>query len=446
MAIGFTNAQKKIGTDVSDTTAVASDVLASEDFYLANGTKATGTIPTYSGSTEITENATLETEGKYLASDIVVNVSGEASGYVRPTGAPDIDTIAANAPDIVDNGTTYRPLYVLALMDTIASKTFSKTGTGVSTGGDAFVFSDEPSTLYVGNTTHTFDTAADISTSENWKARYVIVYGIQAIGDILGITVNLYLYRATYEMVGCSGTIFSYASTLFGTSTSSSGNKNIRYINIQNSSFSNDRISSSSYFCAYCVSLTTLNLPNSLTFINVSYFCSGCSSLTTLSSPNLTTLQGSDFCYNCRSLTILSLPDLTTLQGSYFCSSCSSLTTLSLPSLTTISNGGYFCYNCYNLKNIDLHSLTSSPLSFDTINIMNYTTFITLPIDFDFDAINFTGATGYTKSIAWFHHLATQLKDNSGGTAKTMVLGATNIALIPSADAATISAKNWTLT
>ena len=67
-----------IGTDVSDTTAVASDVLASEDFYLANGTKATGTIPTYSGGTEITENATLGTEGKYLASDIVVNVSGEA--------------------------------------------------------------------------------------------------------------------------------------------------------------------------------------------------------------------------------------------------------------------------------------------------------------------------------------------------------------------------------
>src|SRR5690554_2993977 len=62
--------------DVSDTTAVASDVLAGKDFYLASGTKTTGTIPTYAGSTEITENATLETEGKYLASDIVVNVSG----------------------------------------------------------------------------------------------------------------------------------------------------------------------------------------------------------------------------------------------------------------------------------------------------------------------------------------------------------------------------------
>lgn len=64
------------GTDVSDTTAVATDVLASKDFYIADGTKTTGTIATYAGDTEITENGTLETEGKYLASDVVVNVSG----------------------------------------------------------------------------------------------------------------------------------------------------------------------------------------------------------------------------------------------------------------------------------------------------------------------------------------------------------------------------------
>ena len=64
------------GTDVSDTTATASDVLSGKDFYLANGTKTTGTIPTYSGSTTITQNGTVSTSGKYLTSDITVNVSG----------------------------------------------------------------------------------------------------------------------------------------------------------------------------------------------------------------------------------------------------------------------------------------------------------------------------------------------------------------------------------
>ena len=89
------------GTDISDTTAIATDVLASKDFYLANGTKTTGTIPTYAGSTEITENATLETEGKYLASDIVVNVSGGGSQptdgpWVRPADRLTKPTIADN--------------------------------------------------------------------------------------------------------------------------------------------------------------------------------------------------------------------------------------------------------------------------------------------------------------------------------------------------------------
>ena len=385
------------GTDVSDTTAIASDVLASEDFYLANGTKATGTIPTYAGSTEITENATLETEGKYLASDIVVNVSGGGGGYVRPTGAPNTDIIAANAPDIVDNGITYQPLYVLALMDTIASKTFSKTGSGVSTGGDAFVFSDEPSTLYVGDTTHTFDTTKDFTTSENWKARYVIVYGTQAHKEsATGITVNLYAYRDTYECVGISGTIFSSTSLLFGNSSFASATQSIKYINIENSTIKDNTITPN-YFSSYNQAVQTFKLPN-----------------------NITTIVGNSAFLNLYSLSSINLPALTEITA------------------TNLTFG-----NWYSATSIDLSALTT--LVYFNFNFLNYTRFITLATNFDIDGINLTGASGYPKSITWFHHLATQLKDNSGGTAKTMVLGATNIALIPSADATIISAKNWTL-
>jgi len=68
-----------------------------------------------------------------------------------------------------------------------------------------------------------------------------------------------------------------------------------------------------------------------------------------------------------------------------------------------------------------------------------------LPTNFDIDACNFTGSSGYSKSLAWFTHLASQLKDNSSGSAKTMTLGAANIALIPSAQATIISNKNWTI-
>jgi len=122
---------------------------------------------------------------------------------------------------------------------------------------------------------------------------------------------------------------------------------------------------------------------------------------------------------------------------------CASLVSLSLPSVTTIS-GGYFCSDCTSLKYFEIPN-TITTLTSTTANTLNYTEFIELPTDFDISACNFTGATGYNKSLAWFTHLATQLKDNSGGTAKTMVLGAANIALIPTDTATIISNKNWTL-
>ncbi|MCK9577121.1 MAG: hypothetical protein M0R51_14550, partial [Clostridia bacterium] len=93
---------KGVGIDVSDTTAVATDVLASKDFYLASGTKATGTIPTYAGSTNITENATLETSGTYVVDDIVVNVSGGGASYkIRTAELPNVTIKLYNASSVL---------------------------------------------------------------------------------------------------------------------------------------------------------------------------------------------------------------------------------------------------------------------------------------------------------------------------------------------------------
>jgi len=94
---------------------------------------------------------------------------------------------------------------------------------------------------------------------------------------------------------------------------------------------------------------------------------------------------------------------------------------------------------------MDLSAVTS--LTNTNVDTLGYCRYITLPTDFDIGGCNFTGVSGYTKSWEWLNvELPAKLKDNSGGTAKTMTLGAANIALIGATAAATIAAKNWTIT
>lgn len=65
--------------DVRDTTTTANDVLSGKEFYGSNGQKVSGTIETFT-PTEVTENTTLQTAGKYVNGNIVVNVAGSGSG------------------------------------------------------------------------------------------------------------------------------------------------------------------------------------------------------------------------------------------------------------------------------------------------------------------------------------------------------------------------------
>ena len=63
------------GVDVSDTTATASDVKYGKVFHLANGNRAVGTVGTFTAQ-EVTYNRTLNTNGKIVDVDIVINIGG----------------------------------------------------------------------------------------------------------------------------------------------------------------------------------------------------------------------------------------------------------------------------------------------------------------------------------------------------------------------------------
>lgn len=83
------------GIDTSDATASASDILYGKTAYV-DGIKITGSIPSVSVPSTITENQTLNTAGKYLEDDIIINV-------------PQLDTSDATATsaDILLNETAY---------------------------------------------------------------------------------------------------------------------------------------------------------------------------------------------------------------------------------------------------------------------------------------------------------------------------------------------------
>lgn len=62
--------------DISEDTVDSSKVLKGVSFHKNSGEKANGTIETYAGDTNVTENKILPTAGTYLNGDITVNVSG----------------------------------------------------------------------------------------------------------------------------------------------------------------------------------------------------------------------------------------------------------------------------------------------------------------------------------------------------------------------------------
>ena len=405
--------------------------------------------------------------GECFLNRIIKQGTTAVTGYVRPAGAINGDTIAANAVAIESGGTTYEPIYVIVAKDTVASATFSKTGTGVATGADAFLFSDEPSTLYVGNTAHTFDPADDVTTSDGWNCRYVIMYATAANkAAAVGVTVNIYAYRATYEIVACSGTIFSATSAISGSTIDTDANQNFKYVNLENATFYKNAIAPNN-FLMNSQSMEECRFPNSLLSVTGQNFLGNCYSLKKINLESLTSISGVSAFISCQTLTEVILTSLASITGNGAFPSCKSLSSINLPALITLSGGAFgncpvlktvnipVCETidganfstCRSLKYFEIPS-TVTTITTTSSSSLGYCQYIKLYEDFDISACNFTGATGYSKSVAWFNHLATQLKDNSGGTAKTMVIGAENLALMAAQapDAATaIAAKNWTL-
>ena len=101
-----------------------------------------------------------------------------------------------------------------------------------------------------------------------------------------------------------------------------------------------------------CSNLTSINIPDSITSIGNGTF-DGCSSLTGINIPNSVTSIGDNAFGGCSSLTSINIPDGVTSIGDHAFSCCSSLTSINIPDGVT-SIGEHAFYRCSSLTSINI--------------------------------------------------------------------------------------------
>lgn len=115
------------------------------------------------------------------------------------------------------------------------------------------------------------------------------------------------------------------------------------------------------YACFYgCTSLTTVNIPNTVTLIGDFAFL-GCRSLSSIDIPSGVTSIGDAAFRNCEDMTSVSIPNNVTTIGSRAFSFCTSLTSCTIGTSVT-SIGVYAFYGCGSLTSITCLATTPPTL------------------------------------------------------------------------------------
>ena len=132
----------------------------------------------------------------------------------------------------------------------------------------------------------------------------------------------------------------------------------------------------SNYAFKGCTSLTSINIPDSVTSIGDGAF-SGCSSLTGITIPDGVTSIGLGAFNDCSSLTSINIPDGVTSIDNWTFGGCSSLTGITIPNGVT-SIGEYAFYDCTSLTSINIPDGVTS-IGYDVFRDCTNLTSINIP-------------------------------------------------------------------
>lgn len=173
-----------------------------------------------------------------------------------------------------------------------------------------------------------------------------------------------------------------------------------------------------SYMFQYCTGLLSAALTDGDARHSTSqYLFRGCTALMTVTIVDtIKTISGSCF-YGCSALTNVGIPNtLTTIESNAF-QNCTSLQTIALPSTITSLNSNAFS-GCSSLTDIVLGSNWNCSCSFSAVTTLTASSLVAM---------------------------LTSLADLTGGTAKTLTLGATNLSKLTAEEKMIALNKNWNL-
>ncbi|MBR0062825.1 MAG: hypothetical protein IJP67_01510 [Oscillospiraceae bacterium] len=194
------------GTDVSDTTATAADVLSPKKFHAADGTLETGTIATKTSSNVTASGATVTVPAGYYASQVQKSVAGGTAG--TPTAVKGnvlnhsvtITPKVTNTTGYITGGEKSGTAVTVTASELVSgTKTITANGTGIDVSDYASV------TVNVESTKPTLNapsislsgktlTITNPATNGNFVAGYKIYSGQEVSGYVTSTTVDLSKY------------------------------------------------------------------------------------------------------------------------------------------------------------------------------------------------------------------------------------------------------------
>ena len=389
--------------DLTDTTAVASDVASGKYFYGRDGvrTEGTGTGGGQGGnvwqdqagyvhlddeapsgqitvqSLSVTQNGTYTASTGYAYSPVTVNVSGGGGGASKKQ----INFIDYDG-SIVDS-------YTKTEWQSVSALPSNPSHTGLTAQGwnwtkaqiDAQLTAMPDGDIWVGQMyiTQSGDTEIDVSmpygrldpilticvngeitvdwgdnttpdtvTGTSLTSRKAVSHTYAAEGDY---TISIHAVSGYYTFYNSTAYLILRKDT--------AANSSRVYANcIQNVRLGSGITSIGQYAFYYCYSLASITIPDTVTSIGSSAF-SSCYSLVSITIPDTVTSIGSSAFSSCYSLASITIPDtVTSIESSAF-SSCSFLVSITIPNTVTSIGNNAFQY-CYSLANIAIPDTVTS--------------------------------------------------------------------------------------